>query len=257
MCVVRTIAVLFLFLVSLPGIASAACVKNEPDWLNNYAGSIGEKYQIRMTLVISGEKVNGLYFYASQMKDIPLKGTITNGTAIVLDEIDNTGKITARFEGKFLDHDPSGKFGNSKLECEVIVGTWHKIDSTQSLPVYLSLSSSSVGSLTQRYAVAGVEDDNSVNRSVYRFWNAVKQGDQKTVASLITYPIKVKVAGQAKHIPGPDVLIAHYDEIFSVKFREAIAKASPANLFVNAQGIMLGNGEVWFDAKGKVIALNN
>lgn len=257
MRVVRVIAMLFLFSMSLPGSAAAACIKNEPDWLNNYDGSIGDRYQIRMTLVISDDKVTGLYFYASQMKDIALKGTITNGTTIVLDEIDTAGRVAARFEGKFLDSDPSSKFGNSKLECEVIVGTWQRIDSTQSMPVYLSFANSTAGSLTNRYAVAGAEDDNSVNRNVYRFWNAVRQGDKKTVASLVTYPIQVKVAGQAKQMLGPDVLIAHYDEIFSAKYREVISNASPVNLFVNGQGIMLGNGEVWFDAKGKVIALNN
>ena len=55
----------------------------------------------------------------------------------------------------------------------------------------------------------------------------------------------------------PAERVAHYDAIFSDVCRAAIAQALPRNMFVRDQGVMLGKGEVWFNADGKVIALNH
>jgi hypothetical protein len=223
----------------------------------NYDGTIGEKYPIRMTLVISSEEVEGVYFYVTQLKDIRLEGHILDGSRLMLDELNLEGKTTAKFEGQFVEQDPKGKFGNSKLQCEVIVGSWRSIDKKVELPVYLSKESATAGTLFHRYAVAGAEDDELIHKNALRFWNAVKRGDKKTVAALIKYPINVVVKGGIKNIGGPKELLSHYDKIFSTRYRDAIAKAIPRNMFVRYDGIMLGDGQVWFGPDGKVIALNN
>lgn len=251
----RSVLVLLLMLFSLS--SQSACIKNEPNSLWNYDGSIGERYRVRMTLVFAEEEVSGLYFYASRLKDISLKGKVSNGTDVVLDELDEAGNVVARFEGKFPERDPQGRFGNSKLECEIIVGSWHKVDSPDSLPVYLSLESGTVGSLTNRYTSAGADDDNVVHRNAYRFWNAVRLNDKKAVAATIAYPISVHLPTGRKRLRNPTELIANYDNIFSPKYREAIANALPRNMFVRDQGVMLGRGEVWFGPDGKVITLNH
>ncbi|MRR51787.1 MAG: hypothetical protein EG825_12900 [Rhodocyclaceae bacterium] len=250
-------SVIVLFLMLFPLSAHSVCIKNEPNWLWNYDGTLGGRYQVRMTLVFAGEEVSGLYFYSSQLKDIPLKGSVIDGTNILLDEFDGAGNVVAHFEGKFPERDPRGRFGNSKLGCEVIVGSWHKVNSPESLPVYLSLESGTAGSLTNRYAPAGADDDNMIHRRVYRFWNAVRLGDKKTVAAAIAYPIRVHLPTGRKRLSNPTELIANYDDIFSPKYREAIANALPRNMFVRDQGIMLGSGEVWFGPDGKVITLNH
>jgi len=246
-----------LFLALIPTIADAVCGKSEPNWLWNYDGTIGSKYRVRMTLVFRGVDVSGVYFYASQLKDIQLSGRIINGTDIVLDEIDVTGKVVARFEGNFPEHDPRGRFGGSKLECETIIGSWHKLGTSETLPVYLSMESGTGGTLTNRYSPAGASDDSIIHRNALLFWNAIKSGDKRTVASLVIYPIKVGISGGTKQINGPKELLANYDAIFSPRYREAIANALPYNMFVRDQGVMLGNGQVWFGPDGKVIALNN
>lgn len=249
--------VIILLLMLFPLSSQSACIKNEPNWLRNYDGSLGEKYRVRMTLIFAGEEVRGLYFYASQLKDIQLKGRISDGTDILLDELDAAGNVVAHFEGKFPERDPRGRFGSSKLECETIVGSWRKVSSPESIPVYLSLESGTGGSLTNRYAPAGADDDSLIHRNVYRFWNAVRLGDKKAVAAAITYPISVHLPTGRKRLRSPTELIANYDDIFSPKYREAIASALPRNMFVRDQGIMLGSGEVWFGPDGKVITLNH
>lgn len=250
--------ILSLALLLPPG-ADAACRDSDPNWLRNYDGTIGDGdgYRVRMTLVFYEERVSGSYFYASQLRDIPLQGAIENGADITLDELDAQGKVTARFEGKFAERDPRGKFTSSKLECEVIVGSWQRLGSSSRLPVYFSMNSGTGGTLENRYAVAGASDDALIHQNAYRFWNAVKQGDKKTVASLISYPIKVGLSSGSKSLRGPSDLIANYDAIFSPRYREAILNALPRNMFARDQGIMLGRGEVWFGPDGKVISLNN
>jgi len=254
LCFSRPMAVL---LALMPAIAGAACIKNEPDWLWNYDGTLGGKYPVRMTLVFAGGDVTGMYFYASQLKDIPLRGRITNGTNLVLDELDGAGKVVARFEGNFLEQDPGGQFGDSKLECETIRGSWRKLDTNDALPVYLQMNNGTYGTLTNRYSVAGAEDDNLIHKNALRFWNAVKSGDKRTVASLVAYPIRAGVSGRKKRIKTPEEFIANYDGIFYPSYREAVLRSLPRNMFVRDQGIMLGNGQVWFGPDGKVIALNN
>ena len=246
-----------LLLVCLPLVGQAACLKSEPDTLWNYNGTLGNGLRVRMTLVLGGEQVSGLYFYASQLKDIALRGRISEGTVIVLDELDANGQVVGRFEGHFADHDPQGRYGDRKLECEVIVGVWSPLNAAKQLPVYLSLESGTIGSLTQRYAPAGAQDDALIHRSALAFWQAVKRGDKKAVAGMVAYPIKVQLPTGPQRLRSAAELVANYDAIFSPRYRDAIAAAMPRNMFVRDQGIMLGQGEVWFGADGKVIALND
>jgi len=246
-----------LYFAMMPISARAICTYSHfSGWLFNYDGTIGEKSRVRVTLTESNGELAGVYFYSTQLKDIRIRGRIVDGTRTVLEEMDSSGRITARFEGDFPGRDPRGGFGKEKLNCEVIVGSWHKIDAAQALPVYLSLENATSGTLTNRYAVAGAKDDALIHRRAYQFREAVTKQDKTTVASLIDYPIEVRLAGVRKTIRGPKELIAQYDAIFSNVYREAIATALPRNMFARDQGIMLGNGEVWFGANGKVIALN-
>lgn len=254
----RRLPGLFLLLLALlPAAAIGACAKNEPGWLWNYDGTIGDGNRVRMTLVLRGEQVDGLYFYASRLRDIALRGTLANGTDLVLDELDARGNVAARFEGKFAERDPRGRFGDGRLECEVIVGFWQKPGSSERLPLYLSMDGGTAGTLTNRYLPAGADDDELIHRNAHRFWDAVKRGDRKAVAALVAYPIKVRLPAGTKRLRGPADLLANYDAIFSPRYREAIANAMPRNMFVRDQGIMLGSGEAWFGPDGKVIALNN
>jgi len=50
--------------------------------------------------------------------------------------------------------------------------------------------------------------------------------------------------------------IRDYSQIFSVKYLACLRTGAPHNMFVHNGAAMLGNGEVWFDGEGLVIALN-
>jgi hypothetical protein len=234
--------------------AFGTCI-GDSSFLMNYNGMIGDKYKVRVTITIIGDKVEGVYFYATQLKDIPLKGTIVDGRNITMDELDDAGNITGKFEGEFPERDPRGKFGSSKLQCDVMVGYWYRSDKPNiKLPFYLSEESRTGGTLKNRY---GASNDDLIHHNAKRFWEAIKHGDKKMVASLINYPIKVGFHKRSKLIRNAKEMVENYDAIFTPAYVEAISKALPRNMFVRDQGIMLGNGEVWFNDNGKVITLNN
>lgn len=254
----KTAMLAALLLLIVPNFVEAVCTESDldPGWLWNYNGTIGDRYRVRLTLTLTHGEVSGVYFYSTQLKDIRVKGRVFDGRRIDLEELDAGGKVTAQFEAEFPEKDPRGN-ERGTLHCEVIIGWWHKIGEAQKLPVYLSLEDEHSGTFTHMYAVAGAQDDNLVHRNAFRFWQAVTMGDKPTVASLIVYPIKVHVAGTLKIIRSPDELMSQYGAIFSLAYRKAISEAMPRNMFARDEGIMLGRGEVWFGADGKVIALNN
>jgi|GEM_PF-615142 len=225
-------------------------------FLNNYTGSIDEKYPIGLTLSFAGDALDGVYYYTRQLKDIRIAGTMRNGRDVELNEFDSNGKVVAVFKGSFQRWDPRGGFSGN-LACEVITGYWRKVGSSEILPFYVRLENSTGGTLTNRYGVAGATDDSLVEKNAQTFWRGVQKGDRKTVARLIHYPINVRLDDKYQSIKDESELLKYYDKIFSKRYKDAIAKAIPHNMFVKYSGIMLGGGEVWFGADGKVITLHN
>jgi hypothetical protein len=240
----------------LPTLTWAACAKVQPGWLWNYEGHIDGQHRVRMTLVFGPGEITGVYFYASQLKDIALRGRMLGETRVVLEELDAAGQPTARFEAEFPEAAPQSKFGTSPLQCEVIRGTWRKIGADTALPVLLEMDGGTAGSLKSRYGAIGVRDQEALHRNAQAFWRAVQRDDRVTAARLIRYPIRVDTTAGLRRYTAAEQLLADYERIFTPGFRQAIAQGLPRNMFVRDQGAMLGDGQVWFGADGRVMALN-
>lgn len=232
------------------------------DWLNNYTGDIDGKYKIGMTLIYHGDKVNGLYFYNKYLKDIKLLGKIFNRNQIIFNEYDNQGNITAVFKGRFIEYayqDPRKQFGDSdsSLDMEIIVGTWEKIADKKKMPFYLSLSNATYRFKGEgRYGVSA-KDDLIIEQSAQTFCQLVKSNNKVKVSKLISYPIDVNLNGKNRRIKDRDEFIKNYDKIFTSSFKLKIKHGIPHNMFTKYLRAMLGNGEIWFGPKGKVVEINN
>jgi hypothetical protein len=74
---------------------------------------------------------------------------------------------------------------------------------------------------------------------------AVAKHDASTVASLVHYPIKVNPSKKPFTIKNEKAFIKDYDRIITHDIQDAILKQKYENLFVNSQGAMIGDGEVW------------
>jgi len=76
---------------------------------------------------------------------------------------------------------------------------------------------------------------------------AVSAGDKATVASMVDYPFQARIKGKAVKIRDQKHFVADYDQIVTSKVKNALASQTYATLFANWQGVMIGDGEVWFN----------
>jgi hypothetical protein len=110
-----------------------------------------------------------------------------------------------------------------------------------------------------KYAVAGIDDAETADKFFVDLKTAVEKNERQKVAALIDYPINVLLRGRRLKLRNKAELLKNYDAVFNGKVRQALAK-STAPSFANYQGVMIGDGEIWFNLikdKLKITAINN
>ncbi|KAB2726469.1 hypothetical protein [Brucella anthropi] len=91
---------------------------------------------------------------------------------------------------------------------------------------------------------------------------AIAASDKQGVASLVDYPFRARIGGRAVKITDAAHFLADYDKIITAKVKQAILKQTYPTLFANWQGVMIGDGEVWFSGVGnsntiRITAIND
>lgn len=76
---------------------------------------------------------------------------------------------------------------------------------------------------------------------------AVRADDRRAAIALIAFPLRVNSAGRTKIYRDAASVERDFDSIFTRQVRRAILKQSAGDLFVRDLGVMIGDGEVWFD----------
>lgn len=108
------------------------------------------------------------------------------------------------------------------------------------------------------FSVAGLDDD----QLVYEFVRNLKANieNKNTLSQMIDYPINPIINDVKVQISSADEFLENFDYIFNQNVVDAIKNQSYDSLFVNYEGVMIGDGEVWIssvDGKIKIIAINN
>lgn len=248
------------FVVLSPVTARADCDPAGRDVANRlmiYSGQLGDRNPLRLVLrPSSGGKLEGRYANASSQSDTHLTGKIENKTRVHLTEFDAGGMPRGTFEGEFAANGDIDRQRGASSSCEVISGQWKDLRSGRSVPFELALSSIQTGKIDHLYGAAGVSDDETVNRAATQFRKGVLDDRRDVVAQSIRYPLHVSLRGKTLILRNPKSLLARYNEIFTDGYVRTIGAAVPRLMFARDQGVMLGDGAVWFDANGRVIALN-
>jgi hypothetical protein len=76
---------------------------------------------------------------------------------------------------------------------------------------------------------------------------ALAEGDASAFAAWVSYPARVVADGEAMVIGGEAQFVEHFDNILTDEIRAAITDQKWQDLFVNADGVMFGNGQVWLN----------
>lgn len=77
------------------------------------------------------------------------------------------------------------------------------------------------------------------------FQAAVREGDAAKAATFVDYPLTVLIDGHKRQISGTGDFVANYAGIVTPRIAAAISGEKLDDMMVNAQGVMLGNGEAW------------
>ncbi|GAB3625259.1 hypothetical protein PTE30175_01586 [Pandoraea terrae] len=243
-----------------PAVAHADCDPGHRDLTNRlltYSGQLGERNPLRMVLRPSSSgKLEGRYANASSQGDTFLTGKLEGKTRLSLTEFDAGGMPRATFEGEFAAPDDINRQAGQSQQCEVLSGQWKDLRNGRTVPFELAMSSIQSGKLGHLYNIAGVTDDEAVNRAAGMFRRGVLDDRRDVVAQSIRYPLRVSLRGKTLILRNPKTLLARYNEIFTDSFVKTIGTSVPRLMFARADGVMLGDGAVWFDADGRVIALN-
>jgi hypothetical protein len=80
-----------------------------------------------------------------------------------------------------------------------------------------------------------------------RLKSAVRTDDHDVVLKLIGFPLRVNSNGRLRLYPDAGSVRADYDRIFTPKVTQAILGQRFDRLFGRDQGLMIGDGEIWFD----------
>jgi hypothetical protein len=80
-----------------------------------------------------------------------------------------------------------------------------------------------------------------------RVHTALEKDDRETLASLISYPIRVSIGHRQTSVHDRNQFLAHFEQIFDKGVRCAVLGASEKNVWGNWQGFMVGGGAIWFD----------
>jgi hypothetical protein len=92
-----------------------------------------------------------------------------------------------------------------------------------------------------------VVKDRSYATFLTRLQNAVRANDRGAVIKLIQFPLRVNANGGSRLYRDARSVRADYDRIFTRKVTHAILGQRFDQLFGRDQGLMIGDGEIWFD----------
>lgn len=106
-----------------------------------------------------------------------------------------------------------------------------------------------------RLHMAGIADSQDARDFLARLKSAAQAGDRQILASMIRYPLTIHADGQeAATYRDAAKLLRNFTSVFTPAVISAIKRAEYQSLFVNDQGAMIGDGEIWFSgANGAIL----
>lgn len=234
------------FLIAAFIVLLTACVAHAEATVSRetFTGTVG-KSRMGMTLLVDakGSIIGGHYFYASDLKDVPLRAG-TQGSGIIL-FAPNGGQFALRFKGNGSEAGKPLDFRNS-VGME---GRWMKTDS--SYPVKLQMEQSWQGPANARwYEDVTSESDAAFEARVQSFYKAVLAGDRSAAARYVDFPLRVNHDGKSRMLKTAAQLSSQWGQIFTPACIDAFQNAMPHDMFVRNGQAMLGDGIVWFGPKG-------
>jgi len=130
------------------------------------------------------------------------------------------------------------------------------------LPCVPGTAGNAMAQTAPAFAAAGT-DAAQVTTFLKCLQSSVALDNRIKVATLVHFPLKVWLDGEETVIDNESEFQARYSRIFDADVKKAIAEAKVDALVASQQGVMFGNGRVWFrpvvERKNamKIVAMND
>jgi hypothetical protein len=98
---------------------------------------------------------------------------------------------------------------------------------------------------TDRQIEALLGDPADYKELFYAFQSAVAEGKAEIAVSLVSYPITISIGGEDATFEDEEQLLESYNDVFTDKIVNIVRKQDYGSAFVNSEGLMFGDGEVW------------
>ena len=113
-----------------------------------------------------------------------------------------------------------------------------------------------------KYEAAGIEDARAAEDFFRGLQKAVANNRRTEVAGLVAYPLNVRINNRSVTLRNQRELLQRYPSVFNQKVRQAVAHQKVSNLSASWRGVMVGQGELWFNQlpkskRFKITAINN
>jgi len=166
-----------------------------------------------------------------------------DGTALVVDKDNKIVEIQAAGTGLLVPDDMYGSIVSEGF-CGAAAPGFEGFFARTS-------TAEDPSALDSRLDLAGIDSPNAARAFLDRLKQILASGDRQTFASLVSYPFSLYDNGKVTTTyPDATAFLKDYDQIVTQNVLDAISQAEYADLFVNYQGAMIGNGQVWFYGYG-------
>jgi len=232
------------------GIGIAQTPSSESDQLMSMEarGHVGP-YRIGLNYTVrhNTELVSAHYFYVTQLKDIPLNGTVRG------EDVELKGEDGSAFALHFVGNGSNGKDPLTFYNSIGLSGFWTL--GRQTLPVDLRFQHSTENPGTRLYVQVTDQPDSVYEAMVSSVKQAIVKGDVAELAKHTEFPLRVNGKHKSLTIHNVTELRANWSRIFTPEFLAKLRTDVPHEMFVHEGEAMLGDGEMWFDDKG-LVSLN-
>ncbi len=90
--------------------------------------------------------------------------------------------------------------------------------------------------------------------------DAAARDDAESLAAMVRYPLALRREGEPLRLEDPKDFLAAYDRVMGPETRADLLSADPGDLFRRWDGVMIGQGSVWFQGSAEdgfeIIAIN-
>jgi hypothetical protein len=234
--------------------ADVAPVKTSPvsPGLSDYLGTLDGTRRVHFTLIAHADgSITGSYFLLSSLSSMNFSGKAIDPNSFSARVANAKGPDSSPYLYLKVDKShTSGDWLSGALYGEGGANQHH-------VSIALQSSNPAVTAESDRYAAAGAKDEALVEKNALAFWQAVTGNQPQQAAALVSYPLAYTESGRRTLVHTPADFEKKFPLIFTAPYVAQLKNITPKAMSANDRGIMMGNGQVWFNDQGMAFALNN